>query len=65
MSPASGRTGRPAAGGLLFPGDVVPAFPKFSGYPAFVLSRHPTYEDAGRFHQWLDATITMRYAATV
>ena len=49
---------------FLFPGDVIPAFPKFSGYPAFVLSRHANYDDADRFHGWLDATIRMRYAVT-
>jgi hypothetical protein len=47
---------------MLFPGDVVLAYPDFTGYPAFVLSRHSDLGDAERFHAELDAHIEVSYA---
>lgn len=46
---------------MLYPGDIVRPYPEFSGYPAFVLSRHPTVEDAERFHESLATRITITY----
>ena len=47
---------------MLFPGDLVRPYPDFSGYPAFVLSRHPSYEDAERMHAELERSIRISYA---
>ncbi|WP_033338224.1 ATP-grasp domain-containing protein [Catenuloplanes japonicus] len=47
---------------FLFPGDEVRAYPEFSGYPAFILSVHPTAAALEAFHQHLDDSITVRYA---
>ena len=37
----------------MYSGDVIESYPRFSGYPAFVLSQHPSYEDAAAYHQRL------------
>jgi biotin carboxylase len=49
---------------FLFPGDEVRAYPEFSGYPAFILSVHPSADALESFHRYLDATITVRYAVS-
>jgi biotin carboxylase len=46
---------------MLFPGDRVPAYPVFPGYPAFILSRHTTYAEAEGLNAFLDATIKIHY----
>uniref|UniRef100_A0AAU2JNB6 ATP-grasp domain-containing protein n=1 Tax=Streptomyces sp. NBC_00049 TaxID=2903617 RepID=A0AAU2JNB6_9ACTN len=46
---------------MLFPGDVVRDYPDFTGYPAFVLSRHPSTRDAEEFHQWLESTVRLTF----
>jgi hypothetical protein len=47
---------------LMRPGAVVPAWPRFAGYPAFVLSEHPTYQDCHAYHAWLEETIAIAWA---
>jgi biotin carboxylase len=47
---------------LMTPGTEVPAWPRFVGYPAFVLSSHPSYRDCLDFHTWLADTIRVRWA---
>jgi biotin carboxylase len=47
---------------FLFPGDVVPPYPEFAGYPAFVLAQHSSYEDATEFHELLDRSVQVTYA---
>lgn len=34
-------------------GDEVPAWPRFGGYPGFVLSEHDSHAAGQRFHRWL------------
>ncbi|MEU8828054.1 ATP-grasp domain-containing protein [Streptomyces sp. NPDC048636] len=46
---------------MLFPGDVVRPYPDFTGYPAFVLSRHATTAEAEEFHQGLETAIRVEY----
>ncbi|MEV6318885.1 ATP-grasp domain-containing protein [Streptomyces sp. NPDC051776] len=46
---------------MLFPGDVVRPYPDFTGYPAFVLSRHRTVAEAEEFHAYLERTIRIDY----
>lgn len=46
---------------MLFPGDVVRPYPDFTGYPAFVLSRHATVTEAEEFHLFLERTIRIDY----
>ena len=46
---------------MLRPGDLVRPYPEQSGYPGFVLSRHESYADAERFHEWLDQVIRIEY----
>jgi hypothetical protein len=46
---------------MLFPGDVVRPYPEFSGYPAFVLSRHPSHADAERLHARLERSVRIGY----
>lgn len=46
---------------ILAPGTVVPAYPKFIGYPAFIMSQHRSADDAAAFHRWLDRTLALRY----
>ncbi|MGW9245007.1 ATP-grasp domain-containing protein [Streptomyces sp. EN27] len=46
---------------LLHPGDRVLPYPEYSGYPGFVLSHHGDYPDAERFHQGLDASVSVTY----
>ncbi|MFB7506821.1 ATP-grasp domain-containing protein [Streptomyces broussonetiae] len=48
---------------MLFPGDVVRPYPDFTGYPAFVLSRHANTAEAEEFHQFLERAIRIDYAA--
>jgi ATP-grasp domain/ATP-grasp N-terminal domain len=48
---------------LMQPGKLVPAWPRFTGYPAFVLSSHPSYEDCHAFHAWLEDTISIAWDA--
>ncbi|MFD8752430.1 ATP-grasp domain-containing protein [Kitasatospora sp. NPDC059577] len=47
---------------MLHPGDVVRPYPHFTGYPAFVLSHHPSTEDAEEFHRFLADSIRIDYA---
>ncbi|MGW2326253.1 ATP-grasp domain-containing protein [Streptomyces sp. NPDC001700] len=47
---------------MLFPGDVVRPYPDFTGYPAFVLSRHATTAEAEEFHRALETAIRVEYA---
>jgi hypothetical protein len=47
---------------LMHPGAVVPAWPRFVGYPAFVLSAHPSYQDCHAYHAWLEETIRIAWA---
>jgi hypothetical protein len=46
---------------MLHPGDVVRPYPDFTGYPAFVLSRHPDTAEAEEFHRHLEQTIHIEY----
>ncbi|MTD55520.1 ATP-grasp domain-containing protein [Amycolatopsis pithecellobii] len=46
---------------MLFPGDIVRPYPDFTGYPAFVLSRHANIAEAEEFHQFLDQAIRIDY----
>lgn len=47
---------------MLFPGDVVRPYPDFSGYPAFVLSRHADIAEAEEFHARLGRVVRIEYA---
>lgn len=47
---------------MLHPGDVVRPYPEFTGYPAFVLSHHPSAEDAEEFHRTIERTVRIEYA---
>lgn len=47
---------------MLHPGDVVRPYPDFTGYPAFILSHHPSTEDAEEFHRALERRIRIDYA---
>ena len=47
---------------LMRPGAVVPAWPRFAGYPAFVLSAHSSYQDCHAYHAWLAETIAVAWA---
>jgi predicted ATP-grasp superfamily ATP-dependent carboligase len=47
---------------LMSKGTTVPAWPKFVGYTAFVLSAHPTYRDCQDYHAWLDRTLRVTWA---
>lgn len=47
---------------LMRPGKVVPQWPRFSGYPAFVLSSHAGYQQCRDFHAWLEDTISIAWA---
>ncbi|MER5888205.1 ATP-grasp domain-containing protein [Streptomyces sp. NPDC001941] len=47
---------------MLHPGDVVRPYPDFTGYPAFVLSHHPSTADAEEFHRYLAEHIRIDYA---
>jgi biotin carboxylase len=46
---------------FLFPGDKILPYPRFSGYPGFVLSRHRNFEAGLRYQKMLDRTIEIRY----
>jgi biotin carboxylase len=47
---------------LMRPGVVVPAWPRFVGYPAFVLSSHASYRDCHAYHAWLEDTVRIAWA---
>ncbi|GAA3082038.1 ATP-grasp domain-containing protein [Streptomyces roseofulvus] len=47
---------------MLFPGDVVRPYPDFTGYPAFVLSRHEDLAETEEFHRFLERSIRIEYA---
>ncbi|MFD4373699.1 ATP-grasp domain-containing protein [Streptomyces sp. NPDC058486] len=47
---------------MLFPGDVVRPYPDFTGYPAFVLSRHANTAETEEFHRFLEGSIHIEYA---
>jgi biotin carboxylase len=47
---------------FLFPGDVVLPYPRWSGYPGFVLSQHASYAEGEEFHRMLDRKLAVRYA---
>lgn len=47
---------------LMRPGMVVPAWPRFVGYPAFVLSSHASYLDCQAYHAWLEDTVRITWA---
>jgi hypothetical protein len=47
---------------FLAPGDVVPAYPRFAGYPAFVLSVHESWQDCVRYQDWLAGTLKSRWS---
>ncbi|GAA2711209.1 MULTISPECIES: ATP-grasp domain-containing protein [Streptomyces] len=47
---------------MLHPGDVVRPYPDFTGYPAFVLSRHASTAEAEEFHRHLESAIRIDYA---
>ena len=64
LAGADAVRGHPATGLLLelmLPGKHVPAWPRFAGYPAFVLSSHASYEDCHAFHAWLQDTISAEW----
>lgn len=48
---------------LLFvaPGDQIAAYPRWSGYPGFILTRHQSYADGQQFYRMLDQTVAVRY----
>lgn len=46
---------------MMHPGDVVRPYPDFSGYPAFILSAHATFEELTGFHALLDREIEVVY----
>jgi ATP-grasp domain-containing protein len=47
---------------LMSPGKTVPAWPRFAGYPAFVLSAHRSFGACQDYHAWLQDTIGIRWA---
>ncbi|MEU8620580.1 ATP-grasp domain-containing protein [Streptomyces sp. NPDC048623] len=47
---------------MLFPGDEVRPYPDFTGYPAFVISRHGSTAEAEEFHARLEREIRIDYA---
>jgi biotin carboxylase len=47
---------------FLAPGTYVPAVPKFTFYPGFIVSRHRSVEEAYAFHDLLDQNVRVRYA---
>ncbi len=47
---------------LMSAGTVVPAWPRWVGYPAFVLSSHASYEDCRAYHAWLEDTLRIAWA---
>ncbi|MFJ3904868.1 ATP-grasp domain-containing protein [Streptomyces sp. NPDC090025] len=47
---------------MLFPGDVVRPYPDFTGYPAFVISRHDSTPEAEAFHAELERAVRIEYA---
>lgn len=49
---------------LMYPGMVVPAWPRFVGFPGFVLSAHQSYEDCHAYHAWLEETIRIAWAGS-
>ncbi|HET9893588.1 MAG TPA: ATP-grasp domain-containing protein [Streptosporangiaceae bacterium] len=49
---------------LMRPGTAVPAWPRWIGYPAFVLSAHASYEDCKAYHAWLEDTMKIAWTGT-
>jgi hypothetical protein len=49
---------------LMSTGTEVPSWPRFVGYPAFVLSEHASYQDCKAYHTWLADTIRIAWAST-
>lgn len=49
---------------LMRPGTEVPPWPRWVGYPAFVLSEHASYEDCQAYHTWLEDTFRIAWADT-
>lgn len=49
---------------LLASGAQVPAWPRFTGYPGFVLSRHATYAQCRDYQAWLGDTLTSTWLST-
>lgn len=47
---------------LMDPGTAVPAWPRWAGYPAFVLSSHASHRDCLDYHRWLEDTVKIRWA---
>ncbi len=47
---------------FVFPGDVIAAYPRWSGYPGFILTRHDSYAEGEAFYHMLDQTIALRYS---
>lgn len=46
---------------LMRAGVDVPAWPRFVGYPAFVLSSHASFEECIGFHEWLGRTMKIEW----
>ncbi len=49
---------------LMSAGTEVPSWPRFVGYPAFVLSEHASYQDCKAYHTWLEDTIRVAWTST-
>jgi biotin carboxylase len=47
---------------MMRPGTVVPAWPRWVGYPGCVFSSHASYQDCLDFHAWLENTIRVAWA---
>lgn len=45
----------------VFPGEVIRPYPDFSGYPAMVMSHHPSDADVVAFHRELDRTLRVEF----
>src|SRR5690606_37937811 len=46
---------------MLFPGDVVRPYPDFTGYPAFVRTRHADIAEAEECHRFLERSIRIEF----
>lgn len=46
---------------FVFPGDEIQAYPRWSGYPGFILTRHASYAEGEDFYRMLDRTVAIRY----
>jgi ATP-grasp domain/ATP-grasp N-terminal domain len=47
---------------LLQPGATIPAFPRFEGFPAFVLSSHDSFDDCVAYQRWVGETLQSQWA---